>query len=162
MKNKNLIAAFCVAGLVLIGAWLWRKHEQPRQTALRRISLFASALTDPKGTELLEHAILPAAIRALTPSEQVEFLRKALRDEISLEGVQALDRHAQFGGLKSVFPSEADTWSSLAGVRADDCVAFRMERGGVRAEVILLHQGGIYRIVRCNNVKQMAIVGRPS
>ena len=41
-------------------------------------------------------------------------------------------------------------------MKVEDCVAFKMERAGIRAEVVLLREGETYRVVRCNNVKQMA------
>jgi len=99
---------------------------------------------------------MPVAIRSQTPAEQQEFLTKTLADEISPAGVEALKRHAEYGPLKSVFPKEAPVWCSQAGVNVDDCVAFKMERAGIRAEVVMLHEGQTYRLVRCTNVKQMA------
>jgi hypothetical protein len=99
---------------------------------------------------------IPVAIQDRTPAEQQEFLDKALKDEISPAGVLALKRHAEFGDLKSLFPNEAAAWCRRAGVNADDCVAFKMERAGIRAEVVLVREGQTYRVVRCNNVKQMA------
>ena len=36
------------------------------------------------------------------------------------------------------------------------CVAFRLEQDNIRAEVILVREGNTHRVVRCNNVKQMA------
>ena len=44
----------------------------------------------------------------------------------------------------------------MAGVEVDNCVAFRMERGGIRAEVVLASAKNSYRVVRCDNVRQMA------
>jgi len=31
-----------------------------------------------------------------------------------------------------------------------------MEHAGIRAEVVLVREGNVYRVLRCNNVKQMA------
>jgi hypothetical protein len=96
------------------------------------------------------------------PHEQTEFITKALRDELSAEGLEALRKGAQFGPLKELFPAEADAWASQAGVKAEDCVGLRMERNGIRAEVVLVRSPNHesrppFRIVRCNNVKQMAL-----
>ncbi len=58
----------------------------------------------------------------------MEFLTKALRDEISAEGIGALKKDGAFGPLRKMFPTEAETWANQAGVKAEDCVAFKMER----------------------------------
>ena len=44
----------------------------------------------------------------------------------------------------------------MFGVDADACMAFRAELGGPRAEVVVLVDGDCRRILRCNNVKQLA------
>jgi hypothetical protein len=138
------------------GALLWWRHDAPRREALAAVTSLNDALhgTDPDA--LLNAVVLPAAIQGRTSAEQVEFLVKALRDEISPEGVAALRRRGTYGPLPTIFPGEADRWASLAGAKPQDCVAFKMERNGVRAEVVLIHEAQGFRIVRCNNVKQMA------
>jgi hypothetical protein len=55
-----------------------------------------------------------------------------------------------------VFPQEAPFWAKAAGVEVADCVAFRGEKNGIRAEVVITTNGA-YRIIRVNNVKQMAL-----
>ena len=121
------------------------------------VSKLADNLANHQGSDLLETVLIPTTIRSQTPAEQQEFLTKALADEISPAGVEALKHHAEFGPLESIFPSEAPVWCQQAGVNADDCVAFKMEHDGIRAEVVLVHNGQSYRVVRCNNVKQMAM-----
>jgi hypothetical protein len=106
------------------------------------------------------------ALQSRTPSEQLEFITKALSDEVSLEGLAVLKKEGRFGALKEVFPVEADGWVAQAGVKLEDYVAFRLERNGLRTEVVLActsdsppatHHSPrhTYRIVRCNNVKQL-------
>ena len=136
-------------------AFLFWQRGEPRRVASHTLSKLSSALANPNGLELLETIVLPAAFRDRTHAEQQEFVAKALTDEISPEGVRAL-RRAEFGALKSVFPKEAVIWCQQAAVNVDDCVAFKMERAGIRAEVVLVREGQTYRVVRCNNVKQMA------
>ena len=158
MKKFGLGAIVFVAlALAVWGFFLFRQHGQSRRIALQSISKLASNLANPHGSELFDIVLIPAAIQDRTPAEQQEFLDKALNAEISPAGVLALKRHAEFGDLKSVFPKEAAAWCRQAGVNADDCVAFKMEHDGIRAEVVLLREGETYRVVRCNNVKQMAM-----
>jgi hypothetical protein len=148
-----------VVGALALGVWgvvIFWQHDQPRRVALQSISRLASNLTNPHGSELLDMVLIPVAIQYRTPAEQQEFLDKALKDEISPAGVKALKRHAELGPLKSIFPNEAPVWCSQAGVNADDCVAFKMERAGIQAEIVLVHEGQNYRVVRCKDVKQMA------
>lgn len=144
------------AVLVVTSGILYWQHGQPRRTASQTLFKLASALMNPNGSDLLDIVVMPAAVRSQTPAEQQEFVAKALRDEISPEGVLALKHHAEFGSAKSIFPAEYANWCQQAGVNADDCVAFKMERAGIRAEIVLVHEGQNYRVVRCKDVKQMA------
>ncbi len=153
---RRFSIAIVVAAFIVGGGFLFWHHGQSRRVALQSISQLASDLANPNESGLLNAVVIPMAIQSQTQAEQVQFLTKALVDEISPAGVEALKRHAEFGPLKSVFPNEAPVWCSQAGVNVDDCVAFKMDRAGIRAEVVMLHEGQTYRIVRCNNVKQMA------
>ena len=158
MKKFGLGAIVVVAlALAVWGIFLFWQHGQPRREAVLAVSKLADNLANHQGSDLLDTVLIPAAVRSQTPAEQQEFLTKALADEISPAGVLALKRHGEFGDLKSVFPKEAAAWCRQAGVNADDCVAFKMEHDGIRAEVVLLREGETYRVVRCNNVKQMAM-----
>lgn len=155
-------------GLVLLGiviaffAWRWRQDE-PRRLCLVSLQQLAASLHSGNSSALLDLIVQPAALRGRTPAEQTEFLTKALREEISAEGLAVLKRDGQFGSLTNVFPAEAETWTKQAGAKPEDCVAFKLERNGLRAEVVLTTDGrpatsgkrSSYRIVRCNNVKQM-------
>lgn len=170
---------FVTTVLAGAGVFLLWQHGQPRRIALQPVARLAFVLTNPRGSELLDAVVLPSAVRGRTPAEQTEFLTKALTDELSVEGVVALKRHAQFGPLKSIFPDEAAAWCQQAGVNVDDCVAFKLDRNGLRAEVVLVkrstlnspaatererggqHSTASYGIVRCNNVKQMAAAKSP-
>jgi hypothetical protein len=152
----KLGVVFAVTGLAAWAAILFWQHGQPRRQALLEVSKLADTLANNHGAELLDTILIPVAIQSHTQSEQEQFLAKALADEISPAGVEALKGHAKFGPLKAIFPDEAPVWCSQAGVNADDCVAFKMERGGIRAEIVLVHEGQNYRVVRCKDVKQMA------
>jgi len=152
-KRGIIVAA---TGLAVGTAILLWQHGQPRREALQEVSKLADNLANNHGAELLDTILIPVAIQSRTQSEQEQFLAKALADEISPAGVEALKRHADFGPLKSIFPDEAPVWCSQAGVNADDCVAFKMERAGIRAEIVLVREGQNYRVVRCKDVKQMA------
>lgn len=151
-----MVVGIVATVLAVSSGILFWQHGQPRRVALQEVSKLADNLANQHGSELLETIVMPAAIRSQTPAEQQEFLTKALAEEISPEGVLALKHHAQFGLAKSIFPDEYANWCQQAGVDADNCVAFKMERAGIRAEILLVREGQTYRVVRCNNVKQMA------
>lgn len=123
---------------------------------MQEVSNLADNLANNHGAELLDTILIPVAIQSRTQAEQEQFLAKALTDEISPAGVVALKRHAEFGPLKSIFPNEAPVWCSQAGVNVDDCVAFKMQRAGIQAEIVLVREGQNYRVVRCKDVRQMA------
>jgi hypothetical protein len=155
-KLRKLLIVVGALALGVGGVFLYWQHGQPRRDALQSIYRLATNLANQRGSELLDIVLMPAAVRSQTSAEQQEFVTKALADEVSPEGVVALKHHAEFGPAKSVFPVECANWCQQAGVNADDCIAFKMERAGIRAEVVLLREGETYRVVRCNNVKQMA------
>lgn len=157
MKKSGLVVAAIATFFVAVGAicFIWL-HGQPRRAAVGAVAQFAQALQSQNGAALLDSVLMPSAIQTRTPAEQTEFLVKALADEISPEGVASLKAHAEFGPAKILFPIDCLRWCQQAGVNVDDCVAFKMERAGIRAEVVLARDGATYRIVRCNNVKQMA------
>ncbi|MSU57234.1 MAG: hypothetical protein EXS35_03465 [Pedosphaera sp.] len=162
MKVGRIIALLAV--LVLVGGalrYFWRQAE-PRRNSFHTLQQFNHALASGDTPQLLALVSQPAALQGRTSAEQSEFLVKALRDEISVEGLAVLQRDGAFGSLTNIFPAEAKTWSNQAGVKPEDCVAFKLERNGIRAEVVLVQnpdrgtQNAELRIVRCNNVKQLA------
>ena len=143
--------------MVISGFLLFKwKQDAPRRNSLTALQNLRAALTSNDSGSLLNSIALPQALQSRTAPEQVEFLRKALQDEISDEGVAALKSRGKFGPLNQVFPKEGEIWARQAGLKPEDCLAFKMERTGIRAEVVLVHEGQSYRVVRCNNVKQMA------
>lgn len=160
-----LVAAACVF-------WLWRcKQDEPRRIAIHALDIFTAALHTGDSHTLLQTVVIPTAIQGRTAPEQTEFLTKALRDEISADGLAVLQRKGAFGPLTNIFPAEAQAWAVQAGVKPEDCVAFKLEQNGLCAEVVLARDAGIQnpesgtqnrlRIVRCNNVKQLAAVTQP-
>jgi len=146
--------------LVVISGFLWYrwKQDEPRRNCVQTLQQLVTALQSADHAILLDTIVLPQAVQGRTAPEQVEFLNKALQDEVSPEGIAVLKKEGVFGPLKDLFPTEAEKWAKQAGAKSDDCVTFKMERAGICAEVVLLREGQTYRVVRCNNVKQMAPV----
>ena len=160
MKYKYIIW-LALLGLLAAGAGfcLWRIHDAPRRESLSCLTQVDAALQSGHRAALVDLVVVPAAMQNRTSSEQAEFLAKALTDETSPDGLAALRRHGTFGTLRELFPAEAEAWASQAGVEVENCVAFKLEQPGLRTEVVLvkpLFPGGRYRIVRLNNVKQLA------
>ena len=148
--------------IVAVVFWLRWKEGEPRRLAIQTLSELDTAVHTGNSPDLLKIICTPVAVQGRTAAEQAEFLSKALADEISAEGLAVLQREGAFGPLTNIFPAEAGKWAKQAGVTPEDCVAFKLERSGLRAEVVLARDsalGGphsVFRIVRCNNVKQMA------
>jgi hypothetical protein len=163
-KAKS-ISTILILGIIATAVFWWI-HDEPRRDSLACLARLDTALHSGRRAELLRLLIMPAAVQSRTVPEQSEFLAKALNDEISPEGIAVLRQRGAYGPLQDLFPAEAEGWASQAGVRPDDCVAFKLERNGVRAEVVLLKPSKIedqsltgnsaFRIVRVNNVKQLA------
>jgi hypothetical protein len=144
--------------LILLGGLVWHFHcaGEPRRQAIQALSTLNASLQSNDAEKLLQTIASPAPLRNRTAAEQTEFLTKALRDEISTEGLAVLQREGEFGPLTKLFPGEGILWADQAGVRPADCFAFKLENNGFRSEVVLLQSGETYRVVRCNNVKQLA------
>jgi hypothetical protein len=157
--------------LLLIAAgsvWLGWEAGAPRRASVAALQHFNSALSTGNSADLLNAVVMPVAIQGRTAPEQAEFLTKALRDEISAEGLAVLQREGAFGPLTSIFPAEAERWATQAGVKPEDCVAFKLKRNGLRAEVVLARPSTLnaqpstaFELVRCNNVKQLAAPPQP-
>jgi hypothetical protein len=167
MKTKFTLLgiALLVVALLAAAVW-WRVHDAPRRQSLVSLARLDNALHSANRAELLDLVAIPAAVRGRTAPEQSEFLVKALNDEISPAGLAEIKQHGAYGPLKKLFPAEAERWARQAGVNPDQCVAFKLDRNGLRAEVVLVKPSTLnsqpstreapYRIVRLNNVKQMA------
>ena len=161
---KLALSFVLLAALLMIGGFFWHlwKQGESRRTSLQTLQQLNSALVTANSAQLLELISLPTALAGRTAAEQSEFLVKALRDEVSADGLAVLQHDGAFGPLTNLFPTEARTWSSQAGVPAEACVAFKLERNGLRAEVVLVRigesgdQNPNLRVLRCNNVKQLA------
>jgi hypothetical protein len=152
------------AVLLLAGALVsyrtWQKGE-PRREALATLHRLEAALTTGTADTLLQIVRLPAATRQKTEVEQVAFLRRVLGEEISSEGLLRLKRDGEFGPLLALFPDDGSRWAAQGGVNPQECVAFKLERVGLRTEVVLHKDGSQHRLVRCNNVRQLAAVAKP-
>ncbi len=154
-----------VVALLATAVWWW-VHDAPRRESLASLVRLDNALHSGSRAELLDLIVLPAAVQGRTAPEQTEFLVKALNDEVSPEGLAVLRKRGDYGPLRKLFPAEAETWAKQAGVNPEDCVAFKLDRNALRAEVVLVKPstlnsqpstgGAPYRILRLNNVKQLA------
>ncbi len=153
---KRIFVGIVCVGVVCLCFWFKWQSDEPRRTSVKAFQQFTADFASGDA-RILDRIVMPAGVRDRTSAEQFEFIRKSLQDEISPEGFEVLKKHASYGPLKLLFPSEAVAWTKQAGVKAEDCIAFRLERNGIRAEVVLVHEGEIFRVVRCNNVKQMAV-----
>ena len=166
MKKRFLWVAALAVGLGgLVWHGLWQKGS-PRRASLAALEQLDSSLRSGSAAALLDQIVLPAALAARTPAEQAEFITKALREEISLDGLVLLKRDGRFGPLTNLFPDEAQSWATQAGVRPEDCMAFRLVRPNApRAEAVLVRLPDTshspppsFRVVRCNNVRPLAAV----
>ena len=146
-----------MAGISFVFAWKQWKAARPKRMAIQYLDRFSEMVT-AKSVEgnPCEMVLLPSVYRQRTIQEQNDFVRKALTDEISEEGVRVITSKGEFGTLREIFPMEAESWTKPHGINPDECVAFKAFRGGIRGELVLQMHGADYRIVRCNNIRQLA------
>ena len=152
---------FVTVGLLVLipigmGMFWFFDARTPRARAARVAAELCFALEHHSAAAVVKLIELPPAMRTKGDVEIQRQVLELLSDEISTDGVAALKKHGSFGALREIFPAEAAAWAAAFSVSADECVAFRMEKNGIRAEVVLLQTADGFRILRCNNVKQMA------
>lgn len=138
VKARWLIGS---AALLVFAGWLlWHKwsQDEPRRNSITALQNLRAALESSTSDSLLSAVVLPQAFQTRTAPERAEFLRKALQNEVSEEGIAVLRKHGTFGRLKELFPDEADAWANQAGVKTEDCVAFKLDQNGLRTEVVLV------------------------
>ncbi|MDB6005879.1 MAG: hypothetical protein JWR15_2866 [Prosthecobacter sp.] len=99
----------------------------------------------------------PAFLNDRSQPERDLLTLNLLEGEVSPEGLAILTKDGDFGPLRSIFPSEAESWSKALAVNAEECVAFRLQKGGFTAELVLHRQADdTYRVLRCNDIRQLA------
>jgi hypothetical protein len=146
------VAGICYGLLVLER---YRRNE-PRRNAIAVVSDLERALTSSDVLKSLPLLQLPPAALAKTPEELTQWLNDVMSDEISSAGLEELRRYARFGSLVELFPDEGRRWAESVHVSPEKCIAFRLERNGLRAEIVLYETRPGLRVIRCNNVRQMA------
>ena len=159
-RLRTVVWATVVLSVLVIGGAFFAmgryRHDEPRRNALAVISDLERALKSAELSKITSLVELPPVEAARSREDQSQWLAEVLRDEISVSGLAELRQRAEFGPLADIFPLEAKCWAESAHVPVQNCVAFRMERNGIRAEVVLHQTPTGFRVLRCNNVKQMA------
>jgi len=160
---KAALCGLAIAGVVatIVIILFLRESRGPKAQAIATLDRLVGLLAESNAGIPPDLVVAPQSIRDLPAAARDQWLRDVLRDEVSAEGLRALAKNGRFGPLPELFPDEAAAWAGAAGVQSADCVAFRMEHGEVTAEVVLAHTRDGLRIVRCNNVKQMALASNP-
>jgi len=152
---KSRVFALVAVGVFALAIWLRWQLASPRREALLTLENLHRTLMTGSANLALEQVRLPQAWQDRTRAEQAEFLSKALHNELTPGGIQALKQRATFGSLTNLFPEEASKWAVQAGVQPEACVAFRLDHTEFRTEVVLLKQGERLRVLRCNNVTRI-------
>lgn len=107
MKTWRTFGIILLLLIVAGGVWRWGKKDGPRRNSLATLNRLDVALHSGSSVRLVGSVSLPTAIQFRSAPEQTEFVQKALRDEISPEGLTILRRKGQFGSLTNLFPAEA-------------------------------------------------------
>lgn len=156
--NWQRILATTLFLATAVGAWFWCGQDEPRRAALGTLAQFHAALDSSIDRQfcLLDCVSPPSVIAGRTPVEHADFLHKTLHKERSADGLRLLKQHGHIGPLQKLVTAEAASRTGQAGVKPEDCVAFCLERDTITAEVVLVRAGDTFRVVRCNNVKQLA------
>lgn len=155
-----LLAAGGILVLFVIRSEFFRQRDPAEWNALAVTGQAVTAIMESDHEQLLRTIVAPSHLARFTDAEVADFLGKALSDEVSPEGLEVMRREAQFGRLTELFPEEGPRWAQSAGVRVEDCVAFRLEKLGVVAEIGIVTSPAA-RVIRLNNVRQIAVAPVP-
>lgn len=120
------------------------------------MSTLVKTLESGSPAELVRIVRVPDSLGDKTLAEQAQWLRDVLREEIDQDGLAELRSHGLHGPLLELFPESATAWTVGSGVSPENCLAWRMERSGVTAEVVYTNSPEGVRFLRINNVGQMA------
>ena len=146
-----------LACIAFVFTWKNWQVSRPKRMAIQYVNRFSEMVTAKSADgNPFEMVLLPSVYRQRTVQEQNDFVRKALMDEISEEGVRVIASKGEFGTLREMFPVEAESWTKPHGINPDECVAFKASKGNIQAELVLQVIENDYRIVRCNNIRQLA------
>jgi hypothetical protein len=155
----SLTALFLLAAGMSAAWWYWnsQKSSPDRAATLDVLQRLDVSLKDANG-DPADWIMPPTVAEGKSPAEYDRWIREVLYEEISPEGLAVLKEEARFGPLLDLFPEQAEAWTSPYSIPAAECLAFRMERSGITAEVVVAPYKGSYKIIRCNNIKQMALL----
>jgi hypothetical protein len=173
-KQTEMKARYSIVVLAITlmggGGGLYWHQDAPRRSAFHSLEELNVALQTDDEDRLGNLVLLPIALRDRTPKEQAEFISKALKAEISSDGLRVLRKSAVFGSLTNLFPAESTHWAATAGVSPQDCVAFKVVHEGLQSEVVLFRPRADsksaraisdFQVIRCNNVSQLAASQNP-
>ena len=157
MRHAARIAIPIVLIAAIAAVLWWRASvRNDRARAAEPARSLAAALASGDRAAIRQLVVTPDFLAAKSPDERDQLLLDLLASEISPGGLTILQESGQFGPLSEVFPAEADSWARAFSVSPDECVAFRMENGDNPAELVLHRGANGYRVLRCNNVRQLA------
>jgi hypothetical protein len=144
--------------LALLGAGIkWLSQKRIRDDICHTMNRLNSAVDTADRKVLAELISSPAYLLEKAPEERGLLMMDLLKDEISKEGIEILMREGKYGALQEIFPNEATPWAKSFDVNPEDCVAFRLNRNDLTAELVLHRQtDGSFRVLRCNDIRQLA------
>ncbi len=89
------------------GLSVWISATSAKRACISVLEGVCERVGNGNGESLLPLIVVPALIARRADVEKSQFLVKALRGEITVEGAKALRARGQFGPLTKVFPEEA-------------------------------------------------------
>jgi hypothetical protein len=152
MKARLLYVLVAAIVIFVLSTWNAYQFRSEAERAARRI---ADAIHSSESLSPL--VVAPVSLSNRSSIERDSLLRDYLETEISPEGLDILTRHGAFGYLTELLPTEAESIADTARVDLTDCFAFKLQRTDRIAELVLHRQiDGSFRVLRCNDIRQLA------
>ncbi len=148
--------AICLCSCLAMAQIGQCQDEPTQQTMIKNLDQFWKLLEKKDYVAASDYLVLP-------PDFKPEMLKVFIeRGELSSEGLKRLEREGQFGKAIEMFGADRAThYAERAKVDPEKCYGFVLELDGVSGEVIGFWNGTMFKLVRVNNVGQLAPAARP-
>lgn len=148
---------YIVSAMALLVLGYFGLGSSERRQAASFAGRFSQMLEARATDGLRQLVVSPSFLADKAPAERDHLMIDLLAGEVSAEGMNILVKEGVFGPLSSVFPTEQARWCKAFDVRSEDCVAFKLVRDNLTAELVLHRESdGSYRVLRANDIRQLA------
>jgi len=150
LLERFSVLAFFLSVIVTLPGTCFAQSSPQKEQLIKTLKTVHSLLKSNDFSGASKHLVLPANFKP-------EMLDGILsRREISLNGINRLEKEAKFGKASEVFAAErASRFATRAGVDLEQCYGFNYEADSVAAEVIAVWDGTNFKLIRFDDIGKL-------